>query len=146
MEVSVCCNSIHQVFHLKMDLGLHNTFTSVTWCESLRVCSWKQHDNTWSDVYSICHDKMEINSLRPGRLQLCINIPCIRCCSFPLFPKQTFGNGPTSEVSVCYCLCLMVVLFSFARVGHTCHFWDIWHLQISKHSQNTTIQTLIRTT
>lgn len=77
-------------------------------------------DNTQSEVYSICHDKIEINSLIQGWLPVCINIPCIHRCSFPLFPKQTFGNDPASEVSVCY-LFLAVVLFSFTRVGNTCH-------------------------
>ncbi len=94
-------------------------------------CSWKQHDNTQSDVYSICHDKMEINSLSRGWFPLCINIPCIHCCSFPLFPKQTSGNGPTSEVSVCWYLFLMAALISFTTVRHTRHFWDIKHLQMS---------------
>lgn len=85
-------------------------------------CSWEQHDDCWSDVCCICHDKKEINSLSRAWLRLCINIPCVHCCSFPLFPKQTSGNLQTCEVRVCQCLFLMVVLFSFARVGHTSHF------------------------
>lgn len=61
----------------------------------------KQHDNTQSDVYSICHVKTEINglSLRLAPHSTLI-FHALAVALSHYFQKQTFGNGPTSEVSV----------------------------------------------